>query len=233
MAKCKFYKEIQYYSDDMGQTWFPTGLSRKGELIETESTDCDEPTPPTFDGKYLFTYKDYSIESAACDSSSAITSADTIGQNIPYSSLTSVEIGDCVSSIGESTFQFYELTDVTMGNNVTSIGAGAFNFCESLTSITLSNNLETIGNRAFTDCISLTSVELPNSVTAIDYIAFADCSNLTSITIYAQTPPTLGEGAFDNTNNCQIYVPSASVDAYKTAYSWSNYVDRIQALPNS
>jgi hypothetical protein len=37
--------------------------------------------------------------------------------------------------------------------------------------------------------------------------------------------------AFDNTNNCPIYVPSASVEAYKAATNWSSLSSRIQAIP--
>jgi len=37
--------------------------------------------------------------------------------------------------------------------------------------------------------------------------------------------------ALENTNNCPIYVPSASVNAYKTATNWSTYASRIQAIP--
>jgi len=40
----------------------------------------------------------------------------------------------------------------------------------------------------------------------------------------------LGTSAFDSTNNCQIYVPAASVDAYKAATNWSSYASRIQAI---
>ena len=40
------------------------------------------------------------------------------------------------------------------------------------------------------------------------------------------TPPTLGTGAFDtNAPSRKIYVPSESVDAYKT--NWSAYADAI------
>ena len=69
-----------------------------------------------------------------------------------------------------------------------------------------------------------------NSVTTIGGYAFLDCSKLTSITINAETPPTLNEPSFDNTNNCPIYVPAGSVDVYKSASGWSEYASRIQAI---
>ena len=32
-------------------------------------------------------------------------------------------------------------------------------------------------------------------------------------------------------SDCPIYVPSASVEAYKDAQNWSIYASRIQAMP--
>ena len=78
----------------------------------------------------------------------------------------------------------------------------------------------------------LTSVIIGSGVTNIEQYAFENCSGLTSITCLATTPPTLvSYNAFSNTNNCNIYVPSASVNAYKSASGWSTYASRIQAIP--
>jgi len=68
-------------------------------------------------------------------------------------------------------------------------------------------------------------------VTNIGDSVFANCRSLTSVTCEATTPPTLnGDLVFDNTNSCPIYVPSASVQAYKSAQHWLNYESRIQAI---
>lgn len=46
------------------------------------------------------------------------------------------------------------------------------------------------------------------------------------------TPPSLGENAFRNcVDGLQILVPSGSVDAYKQAFGWTEYVDKIKAIP--
>ena len=50
------------------------------------------------------------------------------------------------------------LTSVTIGNNVTSIGEGAFSGCSSLTSVTIPDGVTSIGMWAFRDCIGLTSI---------------------------------------------------------------------------
>ena len=144
--------------------------------------------------------------------------------------LNSIDIPNSVISIGNGAFYNCSgLTTCTIGSGVTSIGGSAFQGCKSLTSIDIPNSVTSIGYQAFDSCSGLTSIEIPNSVTSIEDWAFYGCSGLTSVTVNAPTPPTLGGNAFNNTNNCPIYVPAASVDAYKS--SWSTYASRIQAIP--
>ena len=112
------------------------------------------------------------------------------------SSLTSVTIGNSVTSIGEGAF--YEcsgLISVTIPNSVTSIGYCVFVGCSSLTSVTIGNSVTSIGDRAFYECSELTSVTIPNSVTSIGEEAFYECSGLTSVTI-GNSVTSIGEGAF-------------------------------------
>lgn len=156
------------------------------------------------------------------------------------SGLTSVTLSNSLTSIGN--YVFYGCSGLTsigsvgsgasveIPNSVTSIGTQAFSYCAGLTSIDIPNSVTSIDNGAFSYCSSLTSVNIPNSVTSIGYLVFHDCSGLTSVTVNATTPPTLGVDAFDNTNNCPIYVPCESVDLYKTAENWSAYADRIHRI---
>ena len=124
------------------------------------------------------------------------------------------------------------LTLITLPASITSIGDGAFFYCNNgLTSINIPSNVSSIGQQAFIRCSSLTSITLPSTLTNLGRYAFGNCTSLTSITCLATTPPTLGDNAFDNTNNCPIYVPAASVNDYKTAQYWSDYASRIQPIP--
>ena len=134
-----------------------------------------------------------------------------------------------VTSIGTAAFfQCSKLTSLTIPASVTEIGNGAFRYCSGLTSVTIPDSVTSIGEFAFNGCSRLTSVTIPDSVTSIGLYAFYTCTGLTSITCEATTPPTLGSIAFAETANCPIYVPSASLDAYKSA--WSDYASRIQAI---
>ena len=75
------------------------------------------------------------------------------------------------------------LTSVVIGDSVTSIGSSAFSGCTSLTSITIPNSVTSIGGSAFSGCTSLTSVVIGDSVTSIGPRAFSSCTSLTSILV--------------------------------------------------
>ena len=152
------------------------------------------------------------------------------------SSLTSVTIPNTVTSIGINAFQScIGLTSITMGNSVTTIREYAFYGCSALTSITIPNSVTSIEGRVFQNCTGLTSVTIGNSVTSIANEVFRNCSSLASVTILATTPPTLSNAnAFaGNASGRKIYVPSASVETYKTAANWSTYAADIEAIPSA
>ena len=136
------------------------------------------------------------------------------------SSLTSITIPNSVTDIGFAAFSdCISLTSITIPNHVTSIGEYAFFLCSSLTSITIPNSVTSIGFMTFYDCSSLTSVTIGNSVTSIGDRAFGGCRNLTSITCEAETPPTVGEYAFDGVSeSIPVYVPCGYIEAYQTGW---------------
>ena len=103
----------------------------------------------------------------------------------------------------------------------------AFSGCSSLTSITIHDGVTTIGEWAFASCGSLTSITIPDGVTTIGEMAFSGCYNLTSVYCKPTTPPTFGATVFSGSSVAAIYVPQASVDAYKAASGWSEYASKI------
>ncbi len=151
------------------------------------------------------------------------------------SRLTSINIPDGVTLIRSEAFSdCSRLTSIHIPEGVTSIGDNAFKGCSSLTSIHIPEGVTSIGDNAFKGCSSLTSIDIPDGVTTIGYYAFNYCSNLTSVYCKSTTPPCLCSGAFSSTPwSMKIYVPTASVEAYKTSeFEWHYYASQIFAYNN-
>lgn len=149
------------------------------------------------------------------------------------SGFTSITIPPSVT-----TFSQYAFTSVSGLNSVTidyasnaTFGRGYQFSGSSITSLTIGSNPTSIGKSMFTKCTKLATLVIPSNISSIGNSAFNGCSGLTSITVHSVTPPTLGSSVFNNTNDCPIYVPLESVDAYKAASGWSSYASRIQAIP--
>ena len=151
------------------------------------------------------------------------------------SGLTSVEIPNSVTSIGFSAFSGCSgLTSVTIPNSVISISNYTFNECSSLTSVIIPNSVISIDRYAFSGCSGLTSVTIPNSVTSIGESTFASCVNLKTVQCFAEDVPSTSSTAFEASNpqDATLYVPAASVYAYKTTVPWS-YFGIIKAIEST
>ncbi len=139
-----------------------------------------------------------------------------------------------VVAIGNRAFVCCELvTFVYIPNTVQTIHELAFGKCSNLVKIIMSDNTQYIDQDAFISCDALTEIFLPSTVIRIDNGAFSlwDETTIqddaTSITCMALNPPELGYHAFGYRNIQNIYVPTSSIDAYKTADGWSEYADKI------
>ena len=145
---------------------------------------------------------------------------------------TSITVPSTVTTFNEFAFVGnYSLRSVTIdyASNATLEGNQFKDL--PITSLTIGSHPTKIGNSMFYGCNKLTSLVIPSNISSIEDSAFNKCSGLTSITVNRTTPPTLkGTYVFDNTNNCPIYVPDASVSAYKTADNWSEYASRIKPI---
>ena len=142
------------------------------------------------------------------------------------SGLTSIEIPNSVTSIGNYAFFLCTgLTTVTIPNKVTSINAVTFGWCSNLTSVIIPDSITEIGIQAFKSCSSLKTVTLGHNISTIANDAFSKCTSLITITCLGEFPALLGSNVFNETNDCPIYIPCNTEDAYQTA--WSEYAQRL------
>lgn len=170
--------------------------------------------------------------------------------------LRAVTLPNTITNIDVSAFyRCYALDTIIVPNGVTSIGNEAFRGCYSASNIILPTSISTIGTSVCRDCYSLSKIMIPSGITTINDYAFYTCraihefdfpSSITYVGASAfqacegtmqyvfrsTTPPTLSNtSAFSGINaSCKIYVPDASIDAYKTATNWSTYANYMFPL---
>ncbi len=139
-------------------------------------------------------------------------------------------LGD--ESEGEQFSLCTSLTNVRLPKGLQVIGENVFNQCTSLNHIILPDTLLFIAD-PFYGCTSLTSITIPAKVHTIQDGAFNNCTSLASITVLAIEPPDLYEEFKNVSPSLTIYVPTGSVEAYKTADVWSNMASKIQAIQSN
>jgi hypothetical protein len=145
--------------------------------------------------------------------------------------LTTVTIGDSVSSIDYGAFQNCDaLKTVTIGAGVSSIGDTAFDDCDALTSINIPDNVTSIGNTAFYSCDALTTVTIGSGVTSIGSSAFEYCDALTDFYCHATTPPSIEPGVFNYYGDeTTLHVPSGCVADYQSS-DWGEFFPNIKEM---
>ena len=164
-------------------------------------------------------------------------------------SLTAIEIPSSITSIGTSAFNgCTSLEAVTLLEGLQSIGVAAFRNCSALTSIKIPGTVKTVGMCSFQDCSGLASLELAEGVQKLGSSAFRDCSALTQVTLpasltkvgidvfaghgpsivftsLATTPPDHNGGyPLGELAGVTLYVPQGSLEAYKSAFGWKDYL---------
>lgn len=149
-----------------------------------------------------------------------------------------VEVASSSQSAGSDGPSLYS-GDVTIPSSVTfagkeytviGIGESAFVNCASMKSISLPNTLTYIKKEAFIVCIGLTKITIPRNVTFIGYDIFS-VTSVSEITVLNPVPAEVSYNAFlypQNYNNCILYVPYGTSEAYRNAAEWSKFKNIIE-----
>lgn len=242
-------------NDNLVSITIPNSVTSIGEYVFRYSTKISSITIP--DG--ITTIKKRAFEH--CIKLSSITFPNNLQTIEEYAfidciALKNITFSEEIKNIGNSAFaRCTALENIIIPGNVTNLGSNSypalsgctalknatigttsiylytFSSCTALENISIQGG--TIDSSAFSAKKHLTSVLLGQGITYIGSSAFYDCSALTSVTVKSTTPPNLGGNVFTNTSsNLIIYVPSESVDTYKSAAGWSDYASKIQAIPS-
>lgn len=100
------------------------------------------------------------------------------------SSITSIQLPNGVSSIGNSAFyRCRELENVNIPSGVKRLRKQTFYQCRSLKRITLPSEIQVLGDSSFEGCRSLETINLPSSLKKIGKNVFDHCKSLRMISI--------------------------------------------------
>lgn len=198
----------------------------------------------------------YSMQSISAITSIVVGGCVTTLKNLVFAEcylLTSATIPNSVTTIESSAFKGCNTLKSISLPRVNQISQATFEGCYDLSSVTFSTRTTSIGVNAFYDCLSLVDITIPSGVTSIGNDAFRtaywsskDRDRYNKMNYLAAnrvvrclptTPPSLGDNVFSiisgegvDIASYKIYVPSESLNAYKTASGWNVYANRIFAL---
>lgn len=175
------------------------------------------------------------------DKTKSITVADsvtTIGEQAFFccDHMTYIRLPRNLSVLDRSLLGYnYELENIEIDyQSITEIKQNVFNYVainsDKIPIKAELPNIETIGNTAFDHCAYFSHLVLGPNLISIGRSAFNN-STVTSLTLYAETPPTVGSNTTLQ-NLEHIYVPTELVDTYKNASVWSDVSDVIEAIPS-
>ena len=168
---------------------------------------------------------------AAIEIPSSVTSIGA-GAFDSCSSLAAVTLHDGLESIGDNAFsRCSALTAIRIPGTVKTVGDNSFDDCSALASLELAEGVEKLGNNAFRNCSALTQVTLPASLTEVGIWAFAGHGPSIVFTSLATTPPSHNGGfPLGKVAGVTLYVPQGSLEAYKSAFGWRDYLNNTFAI---
>lgn len=144
-------------------------------------------------------------------------------------SCTNVKMGGFIKSIGDNAFAgCSEIVSINIPDSVTSLGAYAFEYCSSAIDIYIGTAITSIPSNAFMHCSSLASITIPANVQSLDSYALGGLSSLSSLSVKRGTPPKItSDTLYGLPSTCKIYVPAASLSAYKAAVNWKVHASKM------
>lgn len=142
-------------------------------------------------------------------------------------------IGDYAFSMGNN--QNVGLSSITLNEGLVSIAQYAF-VRNNFTNIVIPDSVTTIGASALSFCKKLDSITMGTGVSVLSSMLFRESKTPTYLIMKRTSPPSFQSSASDTFYRigypAHVYVPSGSVEAYKTHSQWSVMANNIEANPN-
>lgn len=129
-----------------------------------------------------------------------------------------------VTELWENMFANKKLTNITLPKSLLYIETAAIQLTE-LTEIILPDSAKRNLGYAFSDNHKLVSIIFPENYEFIGQNSFTGCESLLAIYCKSSIPPELV--SLNCPTKTNIYIPTESVEQYKTADVWSQYASQI------
>ena len=212
-------KIVKHYEDGRQVARCTRGIKWSDKYFTTADSPFSGSGWSKGDNSYLLNSagEPYCIYKYQLDSNNNATITSYQG-NMKTLTLPETIDGYPVVAIGKGVFKGNTaLTSVTMGDNITSLGEEAFANCTNLSWVTFSQKLETIPRLCFAGCSSLSRIELPDSVTKIEEGAFAKCTDLASVKLSKNLKEMSAHAFFNDDKIQSIWIPK-SLEKCQTSY---------------
>lgn len=144
--------------------------------------------------------------------------------------LKNITLPNTVEKIGESCFYYCSsLEEITLPSSVKEIGRNAFANCKKLKRINFSK-VRSLPGFLFEKCNELAEVVIPETVEIINPNCFKNNTSIKQLYSLATVPPTFSNEEMTRAEASSsvlpaklevLYVPQASIEAYKVADGWS------------
>ncbi len=134
-----------------------------------------------------------------------------------------------LKTVDRAAFYSCDLEEVTIPGNILDLGPSCFMQNPLLTKVTLLEGITNIKDGTFVGCTKLRTIYLPSTINSINDNSLTGCYSLKDVYIKVVSPFDLSPNTFKDCdrNLLSIWVPRASVEAYKE--KWSAYKDNIKA----
>lgn len=142
---------------------------------------------------------------------------------------------DKIQSVGMRSFEKCDAIEEINFPSLLSINRSCFSSAKNIKRITNLGTVTTLSAYEFDSggitCAILEYIEYPETITNLGQYTYGQNRRTLngSLICKAKTPPTCQWHSFPN-GTYPIYVPDASVEAYKTATNWNAHASRIQSI---
>ncbi len=225
--------DYTFYSCKLQEITIPRNLKYIGQNVFAEARELQHVYFE--EGSSLLTIDESAFFNCfALESFDMPNSVTSLKANAFYKchSLKSIHLSDNLTDLGKTIFWYCtSLTELKVPNGVPLIRNSIVMQCDALRTLRIGDRYGIPGTTTFeSSSISADSIvrlELGANVAVLENYAMYLNPNLKVFICWAPVPPTCYNNSFGVYPSATLYVPKASLDAYRTAAKWKNFTNIV------